>query len=449
MSLKTNLNDVVGINQLYNLVKDMNTYIGVWGGRRIKASGKKGSVTLNDIVLKFQDLSKSISSNTDNHSEEIFGIFDKIDQLDVNDPSGLRGILTKIKRQFGKLFRYRGFNRKAALNTLILNFGQPKDRAMCETKLILKDFNDKEANALKRIIIKSLLEYEIPPFAEEFNQFITKKHKHQMQRTIAFLKIANVLYKNFLKDESKSNDLITDAINKIIVAVGRYGKHGDHNNIFHQDYGKDIVDKACTGDFKAYLIKKFFKDNDYHFNETFFEKNNYHTWVETQVPSAEERGQHMKDFFEIYDSNFRPNLNMTELKKYVMSKDFACHAQSAKIYYNKGQLDIKNAVNIMNRREPVNMMMNQLYDEEKLKEKYGYTCSVYNDPEAKKQSGESFRDKPNTVCVYSETYLWPTPGDDKVKHEIACLSVPAPLLWILRNNHIMPTTLTKHLVAWP
>ncbi len=430
MSLKTKLNNVEKISDLYGLVKEMKMQIGFLGGRRCKVEKTKGTVSLNDIALKFQDLS---ISNTDNASKinatEIVGIFEKINELDEKKTSGLRGILTKIKRQFGKLFFYRGFNRETALNTIIQKSSSSEIKSILKTIATIIEAKHLEEMVEELVKNKETLTYR------QFTQVFSDIKITTNREAIAFLKIANVLYEYFLKDKSKPNISITTKIEYIMNIVVSHGTHGDHINIFHQDQGKDIVDKACTDDFKRYLITNFFKNDKYPFNEYFFKKNNYKTWVETQVPSAKERGKGMDAFFAIYNPRCRPNANMKVLKNYYGSDKFDDHAQAAKIYYNSDQLDIKDAVTIMNRREPVNIEMDQHYDKEALKEKYGYECSVYNDPEAKKVSGESFSDKPNTVCVYSETYLWPTPGDDKVKHEIACLSVPAPALDTAKQPH--------------
>src|SRR5262249_988866 len=53
--------------------------------------------------------------------------------------------------------------------------------------------------------------------------------------------------------------------------------------------------------------------------------------------------------------------------------------------------------------------------------------SAFNDVQARKMDGSLFRELPNTVAIYSETALWPIPGNDKYE-EVACLSLPAPAL---------------------
>lgn len=134
------------------------------------------------------------------------------------------------------------------------------------------------------------------------------------------------------------------------------------------------------------------------------------------------------DILNVYYSAVRPNLNFNNLYAYFLSDAFHEHARSARIYYNAAQLDQTDALKIISQREPVNMCCQRLYDIEGLKKLFGYEKSIYNDTTKKKADESSFTELPNTAAVYSETYLWKTPGNDTSKKEIACLSLPAPAL---------------------
>jgi hypothetical protein len=129
-----------------------------------------------------------------------------------------------------------------------------------------------------------------------------------------------------------------------------------------------------------------------------------------------------------YSKYYAPSSNNKNLLEYSQSQDFKRHAQSARIYYNLGQLSKSDALRVAFQREPTNIEMeSNQYNKKALHELFGYSEGIYNDPTVKKEDGSSFKDQPNTVSIYSETYLWNPPGGNN-KIEIACLSLPAPAL---------------------
>ncbi len=136
----------------------------------------------------------------------------------------------------------------------------------------------------------------------------------------------------------------------------------------------------------------------------------------------------LSEVLNTYDPRCKPSANRKNLLNYSDSKDYERHAKTARIYYNSGQISEFDTLNIVFQREPTNIAMgaNQ-YHAGKLEKLFGYRKGVYNDLGAKKRDGSSFKDLPNTVTVYSETYLWDPPGG-KNKKEVACLSLPAPAL---------------------
>lgn len=129
-----------------------------------------------------------------------------------------------------------------------------------------------------------------------------------------------------------------------------------------------------------------------------------------------------------YKDKFKPLMNASHLQEYSISKDYRRHAKTARIYYNSRQLVGQDALRVVFQREPTNIAMglNQ-YNPKALEKCFGYRKGVYNDPTAKKANGRSFRDLPNSVAVYSETYLWSSPGGRRRK-EVAILSLAAPAL---------------------
>ncbi|MFV0340999.1 MAG: hypothetical protein ACK5MA_10325, partial [Parachlamydiaceae bacterium] len=121
--------------------------------------------------------------------------------------------------------------------------------------------------------------------------------------------------------------------------------------------------------------------------------------------------------------------------EYVQSDEYRRHAQTARVYYNAAQLADEDALRVVFQREPTNIAMGSgQYDEEKLFALFGYRKGVFNDAEAEKLDGTSFKDLPNSATVYSETYMWSPPGGN-AKKEIACLSVPAPALDSPKQPH--------------
>jgi hypothetical protein len=125
---------------------------------------------------------------------------------------------------------------------------------------------------------------------------------------------------------------------------------------------------------------------------------------------------------------YAPDKNKNNLLEYVNSEDYRRHAQTARVYYNATQLAEEDALRVVFQREPTNIAMGRSqYNEEKLFSLFGYRKGVYNDPEAQKLDGTSFKELPNSAIVYSETFMWSPPAGNS-KKEIACLSVPAPAL---------------------
>ncbi len=135
----------------------------------------------------------------------------------------------------------------------------------------------------------------------------------------------------------------------------------------------------------------------------------------------------LSEVLDTYISRYLPRANQENLEEYSHSEDYKRHAKTARIYYNSSQLSKLDALRIIFQREPTNIAMGDYqYVEKNLIESFGYRKGVYNDIDAKKTDGSSFKELPNTATVYSETYLW-DPGKEN-KKEIACLSLPAPAL---------------------
>ena len=143
----------------------------------------------------------------------------------------------------------------------------------------------------------------------------------------------------------------------------------------------------------------------------------------------------LSDILSVYNQFFTPCANLENLLDYNESEDYKRHAQTARIYYNSNQLTDEDALKIVFQREPTNIAMgiNQ-YNEKNLEKIFGYRKGVYNDTNARKKNGSSFNELPNSVTVYSETYLWDPPGG-KNKKEVACLSLPTPALDSTKQPH--------------
>lgn len=129
-----------------------------------------------------------------------------------------------------------------------------------------------------------------------------------------------------------------------------------------------------------------------------------------------------------YEPMYTPNANRQNLLSYSASLNFQNHAKTARIYYNARQLDVEDALRIVFQREPTNIAMGRKqYNADALEQLFGYRNSVYR-ALAKKKDYSFFSDLPNTVSVYSETWMWKRPGVIDSNINIACLSVPAPAL---------------------
>lgn len=154
-----------------------------------------------------------------------------------------------------------------------------------------------------------------------------------------------------------------------------------------------------------------------------------------KTDSSEASNVEFSEVLQAYNPKFTPRANQANLLDYSKSEDCMRHAQTARIYYNSSQLAKEDALRIAFQREPTNIAMgSNQYNEEKLEKLFGYRKGVYNDIDAKKEDGSSFKDLPNSVTVYSETYLWDPPGG-RNKKEVACLSLPAPALDSTKQPH--------------
>ncbi|MCI5052551.1 MAG: hypothetical protein MRY21_05380 [Simkaniaceae bacterium] len=143
----------------------------------------------------------------------------------------------------------------------------------------------------------------------------------------------------------------------------------------------------------------------------------------------------LKQIFDIYDSEYRPNKNMACLKAYFESPECEEHQRTAKAYYHTNDMEEIDAKRIMHQREPVNITMRQCYNKRKLQERFGHQVGVFNDSTAIKDNGEQFSKRPNSVVVYSKTALWSTPGDPSTKKTVGVISVPAPALDTREQPH--------------
>jgi hypothetical protein len=135
----------------------------------------------------------------------------------------------------------------------------------------------------------------------------------------------------------------------------------------------------------------------------------------------------MMSLYEYGATSYAPRENNENLKKYFLSEDYKCHAATARVYYKKTELAEEDALRIAYQREPANIGGDHLYDTEKCHALLGYRYGVFYDKEAMKVDGRPYYEAPNTICLYSETYLWDPPGGD-AKKEVAIFSVPAPAL---------------------
>jgi hypothetical protein len=160
------------------------------------------------------------------------------------------------------------------------------------------------------------------------------------------------------------------------------------------------------------------------------------------------REQECQKFFACYFSGYRPNSNLTNLLDYIASPAFANDAATVKVYFNGDQLSCKDAVQVVHRREPVNIGMQQMYNqkafytliEQMQKQGRGvipHKVSAYNETDQTflKEDGTRFSTLPNTACLYSETPLWKKPGDENSRIQVACLSLPAPALDKKKQPH--------------
>lgn len=163
--------------------------------------------------------------------------------------------------------------------------------------------------------------------------------------------------------------------------------------------------------------------------------SHYYLKINSQVDLSEPSCFKLSEILSIYKQTFMPRANLENLLDYNESEDYKRHAQTARIYYNSNQLAEEDALKIVFQREPTNIAMgiNQ-YNEENLEILFGYRKGIYNDTNARKKNGSSFNELPNSVTVYSETYLWDPPGG-KNKKEVACLSLPAPALDSTKQPH--------------
>ncbi|MBM3208453.1 MAG: hypothetical protein FJZ57_07655 [Chlamydiae bacterium] len=155
--------------------------------------------------------------------------------------------------------------------------------------------------------------------------------------------------------------------------------------------------------------------------------------ISSQSPRSSQPS--FEQVMDCYHNYFKPQLNMANLRAYALSPDCSRHKETAKIYFNAEQMVSSDALRVAFQREPTNIAMgyNQ-YDKDQLQRLLGYQVGVYNDSSARKEDGSLFSRLPNTVSIYSETYLWPNPGQAG-KKEVAILSLPAPALDTSEQPH--------------
>lgn len=154
-----------------------------------------------------------------------------------------------------------------------------------------------------------------------------------------------------------------------------------------------------------------------------------------EVESRQARKERMDRYLSIYDPHYSPTRNRSNLDQYIQSDDYIRHAERALVFYDPEHMNLDDAMTIARQREPANITMIRLYDEEKLNDLLGFTRGAFCEA-GKKTSfdGALFKDHPNSVSVYSETYLWPSPGRSEGRKELAVLSLPAPAL----DDHKQP-----------
>jgi hypothetical protein len=129
-----------------------------------------------------------------------------------------------------------------------------------------------------------------------------------------------------------------------------------------------------------------------------------------------------------YSPFYRPEKNLDNLLAYETSDELKRHQDTARVYYNASQMSQKDALKVVFQREPTNIAQRQnQFFKDKLKKLFGYEAGVYNDTTLKKSDDSFFREAPNSVCIYSETFMWNPPGENE-KKAIACISVPFPAL---------------------
>lgn len=161
----------------------------------------------------------------------------------------------------------------------------------------------------------------------------------------------------------------------------------------------------------------------------------YSSLKNPQVSLSEPSHFKLSDILSAYKQTYIPRANLANLLDYSKSEDYKRHSQTARIYYNSNQLSEEDALKIVFQREPTSIAMgSNQYNEKNLEKLFGYRKGIYNDTNARKKNGSSFHELPNSVTVYSETYLWDTPGG-KNKKEVACLSLPAPALDSTKQPH--------------
>lgn len=141
----------------------------------------------------------------------------------------------------------------------------------------------------------------------------------------------------------------------------------------------------------------------------------------------------MEEYFALYGKNgttgesYAPRRNECNLRIYIENGEFEKQAETAVVYYDESFLNQEDAQVIASQREPVNIEMARHYDKEKLARLAGFQVSAFCDDTQWTTKGEVFKAHPNSVCIYSETYLWPVPGE-AIRKEVAVLSLPAPAL---------------------
>lgn len=147
-----------------------------------------------------------------------------------------------------------------------------------------------------------------------------------------------------------------------------------------------------------------------------------------------------------------PQRNRAALVRYISSPEFKQHKSSTTAYFNAREMSEADARLVLENRDPVNIAMHTGYDAGKLQQlltrlhheglihtpivvdqkshSSGFRNSAYTkELHLASKPALPFSSGAFTVCVYSETFLWPRwNGSEEGRKEVAVISVPAPAL---------------------